>query len=98
MAEFAYNNVKNTSTGHMSFELNYNFHPSASYKKDVDPRATLKSTNKLAIELKELMVIYKENLQYMQELQKRYHNKHAKHKSYAPSDKDWLNSKYIKIK
>ena len=31
-------------------------------------------------------------------LQKRYHDKHAKPKSYAPRDKVWLNSKYIKTK
>ncbi len=44
------------------------------------------------------MAIYKKNLQYIQELQKQYHDKHAKPKSYAISDKVWLNSKYIKIK
>ena len=27
MVEFAYNNAKNASTGHMSFELNYGYHP-----------------------------------------------------------------------
>ena len=27
MAEFAYNNAKNASTGHMTFELNYGYHP-----------------------------------------------------------------------
>lgn len=27
MAEFAYNNTKNASTGHMSFELNFSNHP-----------------------------------------------------------------------
>ena len=32
MAEFAYNIAKNVSTGHMSFELNYSYHPGDSYK------------------------------------------------------------------
>ena len=37
MAEFAYNNMKNTSTGYTPFELNCHFHTRISYKKDVDP-------------------------------------------------------------
>ena len=44
------------------------------------------------------MSALRENLQHVQELQKRYHNKHAKPRSYAPGDKVWLNSKYIKTK
>ena len=39
MAEFAYNNAKNASTGHTPFELNYGYHPRMSYKEDVDPRS-----------------------------------------------------------
>ncbi len=98
MAEFANNNAKNTSTGHIPFELNCGFHPQASYKEDVNPRSQSKSTDELATELKELMAIYRENLQHAQKLQKRYHDKYAKPRSYAPGEKVWLNSKYIKIK
>ena len=36
MAEFAYNNAKNASTGHTPFELNCSYYPRMSYKKDVD--------------------------------------------------------------
>ena len=39
MAEFAYNNAKNTSTSHMLFELNCNFYSQASYKESVNPRS-----------------------------------------------------------
>ena len=39
MAEFAYNNTKNASTGHMFFELNCGYHPQMSYEEDVDPRS-----------------------------------------------------------
>ncbi len=98
MAEFAYNNAKNTSIGHTSFELNCSFHPRASYKKDVDLRSQSKSADKLATKLKELVAVCRENLQHAQELQKQYHNKYAKLKSYAPDEKVWLNSKYIKTK
>ena len=44
------------------------------------------------------MSVCRKNLQHAQKLQKRYHDKHAKPKSYAPGDKVWLNSKYIKTK
>ncbi len=44
------------------------------------------------------MTICRVNLQYAHELQKRYHNKHAKPRSYALGEKVWLNSKYIKTK
>ncbi len=98
MAEFAYNNAKNASTGHTPFELNCGYHPQASYKEDVDPRSQSKSADELATKLRELMAICRENLQHAQDLQKRYHDKHTKPRSYAPGDKVWLNSKYIKTK
>ena len=44
------------------------------------------------------MIIYQENLHHAQELQKQAHNKGVKLRSYVPSDKVWLNSKYIKTK
>ena len=39
-----------------------------------------------------------EELHHAQELQKRAHNKGVKPRNYAPGDKVWLNSKYIKTK
>ena len=44
------------------------------------------------------MIVCRENLHHTQELQKRAHDKEVKPRSYAPSKKVWLNSKYIKIK
>ncbi len=44
------------------------------------------------------MTIYGENLYHAQKLQKQYHNKATKPRSYIPGDKVWLNSKYIKTK
>ena len=51
MAEFAYNNAKNASTGHTFFELNCKYHPHISYKEDLDPRSKSKTTEKLSFEL-----------------------------------------------
>ena len=98
MAEFAYNNAKNASSGHTPFEFNCGYHSRMSYKKDVDPRSKSKSADKLSTELRELMIVCRENLHHAQELQKRAHDKGVKPRSYAPSDKVWLNSKYIKTK
>ncbi len=68
IAEFAYNNAKNTSIGYMSFNLDFGFYTRASHKENVDPCSYSKSTNELANELKKLMTVYKENLQHTQEL------------------------------
>ena len=98
MAEFAYNNAKNASTGHMLFVLNCGYHFQTFYGKIINLCSQSKSVDELANELKELMAICRENFQYAQKLQKQYHYKHAKPKSYAPGKKFWLNSKYIKTK
>ena len=57
MAEFAYNNAKNTSTRHTLFELNCGYHLWISYKKDLDPRSKSKTAKKLSFELQNLMAI-----------------------------------------
>ena len=98
MAKFAYNNTKNASTSHKPFELNCNYHPQMSYKEEVHPRSKSKSANKLLAKLRELMIVYCENLYHTQKLQKQVHSKDVKLRSYAFNDKIWLNSKYIKIK
>ena len=51
MAEFAYNNAKNASIGHMLFELNYSYHPHISYKKNIDPYSRSKSAEEFLTEL-----------------------------------------------
>ena len=98
MAEFAYNNAKNASSGHTPFELNCDYHPQMSYKDDVNPCFKFKSADDLSAKLRELMIVCRENLYHAQEFQKRAHNKGVKPRSYASNDKVWLNSKYIKTK
>ena len=98
MAEFAYNNAKNASTGHTPFELNCGFHPRMSYEEDVNPRSQSKLADELSAELRELMIICQKNFHHAQELQNRAHDKGVKPRSYASSEKVWLNSKYIKTK
>ena len=98
MAEFAYNNAKNASTGHTLFELNYGFHPQVSFENDVNPCSRSRSANELAKELRKLMEICQQNLLHAQELQKGAHDKGVEPQSYAPGEKVWLNSKYIRTK
>ena len=98
MAEFAYNNAKNANIGHTPFKLNCGYYPCISFKENTDCRPRLKIANKLLAELRELMTVCQENLHPAQELQKQPHDKGVKPRSYAPDNKIWLNSKYIKTK
>ena len=98
MPKFAYNNMKNSSTGHTNFELNCGYHPRVFFKKDNDPRFQSKSTDKLSAKLQNLMTVCRENLYYAQKFQKQTHDKGVKPRSYVPKDKVLLNNKYIKIK
>ena len=98
IAKFVYNNTKNASIGHIPFELNCGYYLRMLYKDDLNSRSKSKSINKLSVELKELMIICWVNLYRPQEFQKCTYDKSIKPKSYAPGDKVWLNSKYIKIK
>lgn len=66
MAEFAYNNTKNTSIGHMSFKLNCGYHFYIFFEDEINPCLRSHSANKLAKELKDLILIYQQNLLYAQ--------------------------------
>ena len=57
MMEFAYNNAKNASTGHTSFELNCGYHFRVSYKENLDPRLKSKTAEELSSELQNLMAV-----------------------------------------
>ena len=98
MMEFIYNNAKNASTGHTSFELNCGYYPRVFYKEDLDPRSKSKIAKELSSKLQNLMAICQQNLHYAQELQKQAHNKGVKPRSYAPGDKVWLSSKHLRTK
>ena len=98
MAEFAYNNAKNASTGFTPFELNCGYHPRVFYEENLDLRSKSRTAEELSSELLELMTVCQQNLHHAQELQKQAHNKGVKPRSYAPGYKVWLSSKYLKTK
>ncbi len=62
LAELAYNNAKNASTGHTPFELNCGYHRRVSFEEDVDPRSKSKSAGELPAQLWELMTVCQDNL------------------------------------
>ena len=66
MAEFAYNNAKNSSTGNTPFELNYGYHPCVFFEEDTDPRSRSKSADELLAKLRDLMTFCQENLHHAQ--------------------------------
>ena len=98
IAEFAYNNFKNASTGHISFKLNCGYHPRVFFEDKCDARSRSSSAKRLPMELRELMNVCCQNLLHAQDFQKRAHDKGVKPRSYAPGEKVWLNSKHIKTK
>ncbi len=86
------------TTVHTPFELNCGYHPRVFFEEDVDPCSRARSANELVEELRELIEVCCQNFLHAQELQKRAHDKGVKSCSYAPGEKVWLNSKYIKTK
>ena len=98
MAEFAFNNAKNSSTGHTPFEPYCGYHHCVFFEEDTDPCSQSKLADELSAKLQDLMTICQENLYHVQEFQKQARNKVVQPRSYSPSVKVWLNSKCIKIK
>ena len=98
MKKFAFNNTKHASMGYTSFQLNCKYQLHVSYIKDVDTYSKSKAANELTKELRNLIAVSRENLQHVQKPQKQAYNKGIKPRSYTPSKKICLNSKYIKTK
>ena len=87
MPEFAYNNAKNASTGHILFKLNCGYYPCVFYEEDLDPRLKSRTAEELSSELQKLMTVCQQNLYHAQELQKWAHDKGVKPRNYAPDNK-----------
>lgn len=57
MAKFAYNNTKNTSISHTSFELNCGYQPQKLYKDDINSRSKSQSIDKLLTKIRKLIIV-----------------------------------------
>ena len=82
----------------MLFKLNCGYYPHVFLDKNTNSCSESKTANELSVELQELMTVCQKNLYHTQRLQKQAYNKGVKPNSYAPGDKVWLNSNYIKTK
>lgn len=98
MAKFAYNDAENVNVSYMPFELNCGYYFLVSYKKNINPYFSSKTTHKLLKKFNHLMTIYCEKLHHAKIFLKKAYNKNIWPKSYASGDKLWLNNKYIQIK
>lgn len=65
IAEFASNNIKNTSTSYTLFEFYCKYYPGVTFENKINPYLRFCSVNKLAKELKEMMKICCQNLVYI---------------------------------
>ena len=92
MAEFTYNNAINDSTSHTRFKLNCGYHFWMLYKKKVYLCSQSKLAEELSEKLKELIVVYCENLDHARKLQKQVQNKRVKSRNSVHNKKVWLNS------
>ena len=98
MAEFAYNNAINASTGMSPFMAMQGYSPRMSFEEHADPKAKSKSGQEHAKDLEELMKVLKDNLKNAQEQQAKYHDKRHVFKQYKLGDYVWLNGKNIRTK
>ena len=62
MTECIYNNVKNTSIGHISFKLNYRYHPRVSFKDDANSYSKFCQVKELAKKFRDLIFNCQQNL------------------------------------
>ena len=68
MAEFAYNNAKNASTGYIPFEFYCGYHLCISYVEYLDPCSKSKIAEELSSKLKKLITVCQQNLHHAQEI------------------------------
>ena len=70
MAEFTYNNAKNTSIANISFELNCSYYPYVFFEENINLHFQSKTVKQLSGKLKKRITICQKNLYHVQELQK----------------------------
>ena len=68
MAKFAYNNSKNASIGYTLFELNCGYHSWVFFKNKCNAYSRSCTANRLAIKLKKVIDIWRQNLLHAQNL------------------------------
>lgn len=85
------------STSHIFCGLNYNYHLCVFFENKVDSYLKSLLANKPTKKLRNLILVYQQNLFHIQELQKLTYDKSVKSRSNVLDKKVWFNGKYIKI-
>lgn len=70
IAKFAYNNIQNTITVYIFFKLNYGYYLHVFFKKNFNSFFKSKSADKLLVDQKELIIIYRKKPYHFQKLQR----------------------------
>lgn len=66
MVEFTFNHFRNATISYNLFELNYGYHLQVFFKDEYNTRLQFSLVNRLAIELRELINTYHQNLLHAQ--------------------------------
>ena len=64
MAKFAYNNAKNSSTGHKAFELHCSYYARVFFEENTNSRSQSKSADELLVALQDLLTVCRKNLHH----------------------------------
>jgi len=95
LAEFAYNNSKQASTGFTPFELDAGQHPLTPVTLATRTSTPVESTNKFLDQWKTMMEVAKDNLILAQQHQTEQANKYRRHIEYNIGDKVLLSTRHI---
>lgn len=97
LAEFVYNNAKNSSTGMSPFYANYGYHPRHTIKVRQQVGPTNPTAEALAERLKQVHQELIRHLELAQQAYKRHHDRHAQPSpDFKPGDLVWLNRTNIR--
>ena len=95
VAEFAFNNAKNSSTKQSPFFANLAYHPT--FKPQLTERSTVPAAHDLAQRLDHIHAELRAELQHAQEQQSKYFNQHVQESpQYQPDQLVWLLRRNIK--
>src|SRR6185369_5885441 len=95
LAEFAYNNSKQTSTKFTPFELDAGQHPLTPITLTTKTLTSVETTNEFLNQWKTMMEIAKDNLMLAQQHQTEQANKHRRYEEYNVGDKVLLSTRHI---
>lgn len=98
LAEFAYNNSKQVSTGYTPFYMNYGYHPRTPNSPKLSPSERNPMAVEVATTLDEVVRKAKSLLQAAQQRQKGYADAKRRHVEFAVGDQVLLSTKNIKLK